>query len=33
VSQTKARTDRLQAAHEKLQEAVQSIVTGEDWHW
>ena len=25
------RTDRLKAAHRRLQEAVQSIVTGEDW--
>ena len=24
-------TDKLRAAHDKLQEAVQSIVTGEDW--
>lgn len=31
MSQTVTRTDRLQAAHEKLQEAVESIVTGEDW--
>jgi antirestriction protein ArdC len=31
VSQTLTRADRLRAAHEKLQEAVESIVTGEDW--
>lgn len=31
MSQTVTRTDRLKAAHEKLQEAVASIVTGDDW--
>jgi hypothetical protein len=31
MSDTATRTDRLQAAHEKLQDAVESIVTGEDW--
>ena len=31
MSDTVTRTDRLKAAHTKLQEAVESIVTGEDW--
>jgi antirestriction protein ArdC len=31
VSDTASRTDRLKAAHDRLQEAVESIVTGEDW--
>jgi antirestriction protein ArdC len=31
VSDTATRTDRLKAAHEKLQHAVESIVTGDDW--
>jgi antirestriction protein ArdC len=31
VSDSVTRTDRLKAAHQKLQEAVQSIVTGDDW--
>jgi hypothetical protein len=31
MSDTATRTDRLQAAHEKLQDAVESIVSGEDW--
>jgi hypothetical protein len=31
MSNTKARSDALQRAHEKLQGAVAEIVTGEDW--
>ena len=31
MSQTEARTDRLKAAHDKLQAAVESIVSGDDW--
>lgn len=31
MSQTVTRTDRLKAAHEKLQDAVAEIVTGDDW--
>lgn len=31
MSQSATRTDRLQAAHDKLQKAVESIVSGEDW--
>jgi hypothetical protein len=31
MSDTATRTDRLQAAHEKLQDAVESIVSGDDW--
>jgi hypothetical protein len=31
MSDPATRTARLQAAHDKLQDAVQSIVTGEDW--
>ena len=30
-AQDPTRTDRLKAAHERLVEAVESIVTGEDW--
>ena len=31
MSQTGTRTDRLKAAHEKLSQAIESIVTGDDW--
>ncbi len=31
MSQTEARTDRLKAAHDKLQAAVESIVSADDW--
>lgn len=31
MSKTSTRTDKLQAAHERLQEAVEQIVSGDDW--
>ena len=31
MTQTATRTDRLKAAHDKLTEAVESIVSGDDW--
>jgi len=31
MSDTATRTDQLQAAHDKLQDAVAAIVSGEDW--
>ena len=31
TSKTQARTDRLRTAHDKLTEAVESIVSGDDW--
>lgn len=31
MTTTSTKTDKLQAAHDKLQEAVESIVSGDDW--
>jgi hypothetical protein len=31
MAQTATRTDKLKAAHERLQQAVESIVSGDDW--
>lgn len=31
TTKTEGRTDKLRAAHDKLQEAVAEIVSGDDW--